>query len=136
MDWTRTDRIGLGAAVAGILPAVVEPAGFSAYDNYTGEKNVFNDAEEFFLNPIYGAAPIGAGVIAGLPAGVIAGSFGRRAGLVAGLGAGAAAAYATKPGAMRILKEDHPQEDVGITQNIPMQEIQELNDLLGANGAY
>ena len=136
MHWTLADKLGVGAAAAGIMPAVVEPAIFSQQDLWSGERKSPNNPEEWINNPFYGGAPIGMGLIAGIPAGVLAGGRGMRAGLVAGLGAGAAAAYATKPGAMRILKEDHPQENVGITQNIPMQEVQELNDLLGSNGAY
>ena len=121
-------RVGAGAATSG----------YGLYDIFTGDTNGLNSGE---IPMNYGLAlttsALGGGTgyaLGGLltpPQPEVGGRDirrSRRAQYGSAIGALTAAPFAIN--AMR------DQEPPGLTSNIPMQEVQELNDLLGANGAY
>ena len=130
-------RREMGAYLARV-GGTVGAAGYGVYDAFTGETNGLNSGEipmnyALALTPGLGA---GAGYAAGgflTPSQPEVGGRDIRRSRRAQYGA-AIGALATAPFAINAMRDrDQP---AGLTSNVPMQEVQELNDLLGANGAY
>lgn len=138
------ERLANYAMNASAIP-LAGATGYAVYD-WNPQEGEGANVGEGALNALYAQTPI-FGTMGGAAAGYgleaagnyVARRFGRKvpdlnpatslgAGVGGLLGTSAASAYAI--GGMR------DRDEQGITSNIPMQEIQELNDLLGANGAY
>ena len=101
--------------------------GYGIYDLASGETNI-NNSGELGYNLVASLGLPTLGSVAGFGVDHLAtkGRHTLRAATIGNLIGGGLAINAMRD-------RDQP---AGLTSNIPMQEVQELNDLLGSNGAY
>ena len=139
------DNVAAGLGYLGAAAAYaphVATQGYGLYDLATGETHIGNSGE-LPMNYAIAHVPLltsavggGLGYGAGHLTGAARGYGPKERGMHAIAGAFLGGTIGGYPGAAYAIDKMKDQPTQGLTQNIPMQEVQELNDLLGANGAY
>ncbi|EHA63809.1 hypothetical protein [Synechococcus sp. WH 8016] len=133
-----------GLAIGTAAAPHVASVGYAAHDLFNGEvkNNVGEAGLNYFAAGIPALAAAGGGLLGsaighgayrlkGRPRNELSGH--RAAGAMIG---GVTASYPGAAYAIDYMDDSTPADPGSITQNIPMQEMQEISDLLGANGAY